>query len=409
MQRIDSTRVRRVVAGFALATALTPALSLGIDGGWLPVGAASLPPPVIRSLRMSPHAFFRIVNRAWASRVCDAFTKELASLGSVRLHGDAHVEQYAVTDNGYGLDDFDDAAEGPPVIDLVRFLGSLRLTAYERGWSRHFDRVADAFLHEYRHALSEPDDEPPVPQVVVRLRGRPPRSQAAFLAWADGLMKPVSRSTTRATHQALDLLAEQMKGGEIGLPARYFRIKRVGRLDMGIGSRSIPKLLIRVEGDTVVADDDLILEAKEPANLTGVECLAPSRQSAAVRVIKAAEQIGRLRHEVLSLVPSLIADSTEDHHWWIHDWTPSYAEVNIHDLRSVTELSELAADAGFQLGRASLPLEGNAALERRRQERRAISAVENRVKRVAVSLTDDLLRAWGAFRRATPEPAEVEK
>jgi hypothetical protein len=178
---------------------------------------------------------------------------------------------------------------------------------------------------------------------------------------------------------------------------------------MGIGSRSIPKLLIRVEGDTVVPDDDLILEAKEPANLTGVECLAPSRQSAAVRVIKAAEQIGRLRHEVLSLVPSLVADDAADHHWWIHDWTPSYAEVNIHDLRSVAELSELAADAGFQLGRASLPLEGEAARERRRQERRAISAVEDRAKRVAAALADDLLRAWAAFRRTRREPAAIEK
>jgi hypothetical protein len=222
-------------------------------------------------------------------------------------------------------------------------------------------------------------------------------------------MKPVSRSTTRATHQALDLLAEQMKGGEIGLPSRYFRIKRIGRLSMGIGSRSLPKLLIRVEGDTAEADDDLILEAKEPANLTGVECLAPAGQSAAVRVISAAEQIGRLRHDVLSLVPSLIADSPRDHRWWIHDWTPSYAEVNIHELRSPAELSELAADAGFQLGRASLPLDGDAAMERRRQERRAISSVEDRVKRVAVSLTDDMLRAWSAFRRTTPEPTEVER
>lgn len=420
MQRLDSTRVQRVLMGLALALALTPELSLGtdararsvtaaVDGDWLLAPATSLPPALIRTLRTSPHAFFRMANRAWASRVCAAFTGDLRSLGSVRLHGDAHVEQYAVTDSGYGLDDFDDTAEGPPVIDLVRFLGSLRLTARERGWTNQFDRLADAFLHEYRHGLTEPDDSPRVPQLVVRLRGRPLRTQAAFLAWADGLMKPVSRSISRATHHALDMLAAQMKDGEIGRSPEYFRVKRVGRLDMGIGSRRLPKLLIRVEGDTAVAADDVILEAKEPANLTGIECLAPSKQSEAVRIVKGAEQIGRLRHEVLSLVPSLIDEGPVGHHWWIHDWTPSYVEVNIHDLKSFNELLELAVDAGFQLGSASLPLSGDAPFEPRRRERRAISEVERRVKQVSITLTDDLLRAWETFRRTTPAPAEVEK
>ena len=40
---------------------------------------------------------------------------------TVTLHGDPHLEQYAVTDAGRGLTDFDDASKGPAILDLVRF------------------------------------------------------------------------------------------------------------------------------------------------------------------------------------------------------------------------------------------------------------------------------------------------
>src|SRR5262245_31311984 len=123
------------------------------DAPWLPQGADQLPPSVARAIHESPYAFFRLANRAWASRVCNDFAGDLKSLDPVRLHGDAHVEQYAVTDTSYGLDDFDDTAVGPAVIDLVRFLGSLRLAARERGWTRQFDRFATVFLRGYQRGL----------------------------------------------------------------------------------------------------------------------------------------------------------------------------------------------------------------------------------------------------------------
>jgi Uncharacterized protein conserved in bacteria (DUF2252) len=366
------------------------------------------------ALRASPHAFFRLANRAWASRVCAAFADDLRSLAPVRLHGDAHVEQYAVTKEGYGLDDFDDTAEGPSVIDLTRFLGSLRLAARERGWSHEFGPLADVFLRGYQEGLKDPAGlKPPaaglkprlhnsggdIPQIVRRLRQRPIPDQATFLASADALMKPVPPPIAEATRRALDLLASHMTGAA-GRPASYFRIKRFGRVDLGIGSRRLPKLLIRVEGPTAAANDDVILETKEPANLVGIDCLAPARQSDAVRVITGTQQIGRLRHDLLSLVPSLIGENA-DGHWWIHDWTPSYVEVDVQGLRSIAELSELAEDAGRQLGSTSLPTKGPEALERRARESRTIAALDARLRQVTVRLTDDLLKGWEAFRRST--------
>ena len=76
-------------------------------------------------LRADPFAYFRFVNRSWTSRVCGVFADEMRDLPIAHLHGDAHVEQFAVTKDAWGLDDFDDSNRGPALVDIVRFLGSI--------------------------------------------------------------------------------------------------------------------------------------------------------------------------------------------------------------------------------------------------------------------------------------------
>src|SRR5215467_11655285 len=76
---------------------------------------------LIERLRAEPYAYFRFVNHSWIARVCDDFGRDLEQLLVVRLQGDAHVEQFAVTKEAWGLDDFDDSARGPAVIDITRF------------------------------------------------------------------------------------------------------------------------------------------------------------------------------------------------------------------------------------------------------------------------------------------------
>ena len=108
--------------------------------------AADAPPEVRARLAGNPIAFFRFVNRAWTHAVCDAFAGEASDLPTARLHGDAHLEQYAVTATARGLDDFDDSARGPAVVDVVRFLGSLELAAEQRGWTAALPLAVDAFI-----------------------------------------------------------------------------------------------------------------------------------------------------------------------------------------------------------------------------------------------------------------------
>lgn|SRR5687768_8429933 len=53
-------------------------------------------PELIERLRADPYDYFRFINRSWITRVCERFSKDLEGLPIVRLHGDAHIEQFAV-------------------------------------------------------------------------------------------------------------------------------------------------------------------------------------------------------------------------------------------------------------------------------------------------------------------------
>ena len=96
----------------------------------------------------SPHGYFRFVNAAFAAETCRLFADVVDQMPEVNLHGDAHVEQYTVTNLGRGLSDFDDCTRGKAVIDLVRLGTSLLIAAREKGWARDemsfVDRVPDA-------------------------------------------------------------------------------------------------------------------------------------------------------------------------------------------------------------------------------------------------------------------------
>src|SRR5688572_32998022 len=98
-------------------------------------------PELIERLRADPYNYFRFVNRPWITRVCDDLASDLRDLPIVRLHGDAHVEQFAMAQDAWGLDDFDDSAQGPAAIDIVRFLGSIDLVARRRSWEKDRDRL----------------------------------------------------------------------------------------------------------------------------------------------------------------------------------------------------------------------------------------------------------------------------
>src|SRR5262245_35340993 len=258
--RLDSRFARRLVVATLTVALVAPAAARGQIRAD-PSALSAVPAALRDRLRGDPFVYFRFVNRAWTARVCEVFA-DVPNPAVVRLHGDAHVEQFALTRDAWGLDDFDDSARGPAYIDIVRFLGSIDLAARQRGWSRDRDALWTRFFQGYRKGLSDstPDshskDPLPEPDIVRRLRRESPRTRAAYLAWGDQLMQPIDDATLTIVATALAGLDRLVLGERSDLPRGYFAVRRAGWLRVGVGSASARKILIRVQGPTSAPDDD---------------------------------------------------------------------------------------------------------------------------------------------------------
>jgi Uncharacterized protein conserved in bacteria (DUF2252) len=362
---------------------------------------AAAPADLLSKLRADPYNYFRFINHEWTSRVCEVFARDLGSQPAVQLHGDAHVEQYAFTKSAWGLDDFDDSTRGPALVDIIRFLGSIDLAVRRRGWTRDRDLLFDRFVAGYRKGLSDPLHQPPRPGIVDRLRLQQATStNEAFLAWADTRMEPLSEPVTKGVTTAMSLFAGIVQQQRPDLPDAYFRITRAGWLRMGIGSATARKVLIRVDGPSLDPEDDVLLEAKAIRALADVRCLETSRSRPTFRVITGNRQLGRLKHDILVAGPEvpiagLNAEGSNLSDWWIRSWEPSYREIGLDDFGSVEELATIVYDSGAQLAAGSVHLPGeavDAALQR--QSLASLGRFEGRLRREAVNIVEQMLRAW---------------
>jgi hypothetical protein len=358
-----------------------------------PAALAGAPADLIDHLRADPFNYFRFVNRAWTARVCEAFA-DLPDLPIVRLHGDAHVEQFALTKDAWGLDDFDDSTRGPTVVDIVRFLGSIDLATRQRGWIRDRDALWDRFLEGYRRGLSVPDYRPPEPDIVTHLRTQSPPTRAAYLAWGESLMQPLEDVRLKSVAEGMAEFERFVRRERPSLAPGYFTVVRAGWLHIGIGSAAARKVLIRVQGPTADPEDDELIEAKEVANLNGVSCLEPT-SAPSVRVIDGTMQLGRLKHDILAVGPTLLIPAAGDRaehwlNWWVSSWEPSYREVRVSDLRSVSDLADIAFDSGVQLGAGKVISIRTPALS-------SVVSLDARLRKETSTIVEELLEGWREF------------
>lgn len=363
-----------------------------------PAALTNAPTALLNRLRSDPYIYFRFVNRAWIARVCDAFAN-VPDVPIVRLHGDAHIEQYAVTKGAWGLDDFDDSARGPAFVDIVRFLGSIDLATRQRHWTSDRDQLWSRFLEGYRQGLAGPDSRPPEPDVVRRIRAHAPLTRAAFLAWGETQMQPMDDTTRKSVIAGMAAFDRLVRRERPDLPPGYFAVIRFGWLRIGVGSAGVSKVLIRVQGPTSDPKDDVLLEAKEAVNLDGISCLERPMAPAAVRVIDGVRQLGRLKHEILAvgptmLIPEVVPRAEHWLEWWVSSWEPSYREVRLADLRSVQDLADIAFDSGVQLGANELP--DSLA---RKQALSSVVNLEGRLRKETSAMVEELLAGWQEFRR----------
>ena len=359
-----------------------------------PVVLVAAPAELIDRLRADPFTYFRFINRAWTARVCEAFA-DVTSPTIVRLHGDAHIEQFALTKGAWGLGDFDDSTHGPSFVDVVRFLGSIDLATRQRGWTRDRDRLWNRFFEGYRLGLSNPGFQPREPDIVRELRRHAPMTRAAYLSWGESQMQPMDDVRSKAVVTGMEAVDRLMRGDRPDLAPGYFAVKRAGWLRMGVGSGTILKILVRVQGPTTDPDDDVLLEGKETVNLDGVGCLETPPTPLAVRVIAGARQLGRLKHDILAVGPTLLVPAASDRaehwlDWWVASWEPTYREVRLSDLRSVKDLADIAFDSGVQLGAGQV----NSV---RSQELASNTRIEQRLRKETSTIVEELLTGWRAL------------
>jgi len=357
-------------------------------------------PELIERLRADPYNYFRFVNRPWIARVCDDLGSDLRDLPVVRLHGDAHVEQFALQQDAWGIDDFDDSARGPAAVDIVRFLGSIDLVARRRSWEKDRDTLFDRFVEGYKQGLIDPRYLPPPPDIVGRLRAQAPATRPALLAWGETRMKPLADVTMKALVAAIDAFARVVLRERPDLTPEYFRVVRAGWFQGGVGSAVSPKIMVRVQGPSDDPADDELLELKKIGDLSDLSCLKTPAVQPTLRIIDGSKQLGRLKHNIMAagpelIVPEVMARGQRLQDWWIRSLDPSYREVRLTELQSVRDLAAISYDSGVQLGAGRLQdqtvlLSGS---DRKRLSA-AAAKLEKRYRREATTLVDDLLRGW---------------
>jgi Uncharacterized protein conserved in bacteria (DUF2252) len=408
-QRCRRDRIRQL-RNFGCAFALIAVMTMGAAPAREPLRAEpqalqDAAPELIERLRADPFAYFRFVNRSWIARVCQAFDKDLRNLPVVRLHGDAHVEQFAITRDAWGLDDFDDSARGPAVIDIVRFLGSIDLAARQRSWDNNRNALVDRFVDGYKRGLAQPDYLPPRPDLVRRLRTNAPGTRSALLAWGESKMQPLPDAPMKAVVAAIEAFAQVLASERPELAPNYFRVIRAGWLQSGVGSAISPKIMVRVQGPSDDPADDELLELKKIGDLSGLHCLESPTHQPTLRIIDGSKQLGRLKHSVMAAAPELdipevMARGQHLRDWWIRSLDPSYRQLRLTDVRSTSHLAAIVYDSGVQLGAGRLQ-DRTLLLSESDRKRLSVAAakLEKRYRQEASNLVDDLLRGWRELRR----------
>jgi hypothetical protein len=357
-------------------------------------------PDVLDRVLADPHGYFRFINVPFSRRVCDLFADQLAALSSeqarsfeLNLHGDAHVEQYAITDLGRGLTDFDDSSQGPPFLDLMRFAVSLRLASRMNGW----DELAEGglvrtFLLGYASALEDPAMEAPEPAVIERLRSSFNQDTTRYLAWVDSLMEPVPPEVERELQEALGSFAEVMAEEHPHVDRAYFATVSAGYLKLGVGSALDTKFIVRVEGPSSDPMDDDVIEIKRVRDLAGIDCIR-TKDDDPLRVLLSQARISYEPFQWLGYI------RLDEGNFWTHGWVHNYKEIDIdRTFRSSEELAEVAYDAGVQLGighpkLAATPFDQIL----RRQLLEHLDAHPGEIERLSGELADQVIEAWRRF------------
>ena len=344
----------------------------------------------------SAYRYFRTMAEPFKHRTCEAFRDLRWRLPSGPVHGDAHLEQFVVTDDDFGLSDFDNAGYGPAIVDLVRYAASLHLACREVGGGCDPDKAVAAYFDAYRTALDHPVQRKP-PALVDRLRTRLGQEPEAWLQWADGLMRPLAPEDEAKVRREWVRFVALMRETTPARPESFYRIDRLGAVEIGLGSALERKMLIRIAGPTDEPRDDVILEARNHSLPEYRGCVwRPTGGS--LNVFLLTSLLGHQLPKVFGVLPNPEGDELPE--IWIQSWERGYRELSLSDVRDQADLNALAADAGTQLAGHfwSTSPEALRGYERFTQLR-AFELTEQRGRDLARSLAGEVIAEWDRFRQ----------
>lgn len=361
-------------------------------------------PELLQRIRATPHGYFRFINIPFSRLVCERFDHliDTGPLGPDRfpfnLHGDAHVEQYAVTDLGRGLTDFDDSSEGPGWVDGMRFTVSVRLAALANGWEDRADDIVAEFGRGYWDVVEDSTLSAPVPAMVARYQATFKHDSLAYLAWVDSIMQPLQEADRQELLSSLESYSRLMLATNPGLTDDFFEPIQVGALQLGVGSALDTKYLVRLAGPTPDPADDVIVELKRVRSLAGIACIRADDDDP-FRVLQSGVRIAYQPFRFLGFIEH------GGEMFWTHAWVANYRELKVESLESPEELAEVAYDVGVQLGLGHLRDVGGAF------QQMIVVNVRERLREIDGELQDgsrvlagEVIEAWEAFVLASDEP-----
>lgn len=354
-------------------------------------------PPLLDRIKGDPHGYFRFVNIPFGQTVCNRYRELMDRSPRVNLHGDAHLEQYAVTDLGRGLTDFDDSSTGPGLLDVMRFGVSLRLTCRLNGWEDRYREILERFLSGYRDTLLDPELRAPEPSVVTAIRSGFSSDRTGYFEWVESIMEPADAEFELRAVEAFQPYAQRMLEENPELPSDFFQVSRIGYLRLGIGSALDLKFLVRVRGPSADPNDDVVLEVKEVRNLEGIDCVQAG-VSDPFRILLSQARIAYNPFQYLGYL------RLREGAFWIHSWVENYKELSVDESFSAPEeLAEVAYDVGVQLGLGH-PKQIGAPFgaELRRSQWSLLDRNQQQVAAACEGLAAEVVEGWERFREQAP-------
>ncbi|MBK6514750.1 MAG: DUF2252 family protein [Polyangiaceae bacterium] len=354
--------------------------------------------PLVERLRSSDFAYFRYLAAPFAKLVCEELTEEIAHMPTVNLHGDLHLEQYAIADDGFGIVDFDDATKGPPILDWLRFATSIWLATDDADTAEY---AIARFIDGYRAGLAEPNAvvKASEPAAAKRIRARFKTTPAEWLDKITGLIQPIDPSKRAKMERARSIYVAAMRQQNPDLSEAFFTLKVGGALKMGIGSAHEDKFLVRVEGPSDAPSDDVILESKQMKHQLLGSCVRGDARDP-TRVIAAQAKFSRSPQRLLGYV------AIDDNNYYVHAWRVHYTELDIADVHGRRELAELTYDVGLQLGRGhpTSPATTPEGIDERRVILKALDQVAGDLFERSRAIAERTTRGYDRFREATARP-----